>query len=142
MIRKEFWFLFLILSTVNTITAQLNDAFIYGKLIDNENQQPIVFATVRIKDKAIGVISNQDGGFSIPQEFEFEGESLVISSMGYETKEVLFSSLNDNQINLIYLKPSIIQLKEAIVVAKKKSQLGKVKGSLSPEKIVAMAILR
>ena len=57
--------------------------FLYGKVIDAETKEPVSFATIRIQNKAIGVISNDDGGFAIPLEFKEIGEILEITSMGF-----------------------------------------------------------
>ncbi|MET6991647.1 hypothetical protein [Sediminicola arcticus] len=55
----------LFLSFTISIFSQEKD-FINGKLIDSETKEPVVFATIRIKDLARGVISNADGGFKVP----------------------------------------------------------------------------
>ena len=59
--------------------------FLRGKLLDSQTQEPIPFATVRVKGYALGIISNMDGGFQIPEKFKALGGFLVISCMGYET---------------------------------------------------------
>ena len=59
-----------------------DENFIRGKLLDKKTGEPIVFATIRVKDKALGVISNKDGGFKVPLEFQYQGlEGLDLSIM-------------------------------------------------------------
>nr|WP_299342632.1 carboxypeptidase-like regulatory domain-containing protein [Allomuricauda sp.] len=89
--------------------------FIQGQLLDSSTEEPIVFATIRIKGKALGVISNQDGGFRFPLEFREEGDSLIISSMGYETKSISILSLMQDELNTIKLTPGVIELDEVLV---------------------------
>ena len=89
-------------------------------LLDSKSREPIVFATIRIKGNALGVISNQDGGFRIPLEFQEKGEELEISSMGYDTSTVPFEALETNGLNRILLQPALFQLQETIVTAIKK----------------------
>ncbi|MGB5429071.1 carboxypeptidase-like regulatory domain-containing protein [Eudoraea sp.] len=98
--------------------------FIYGKIIDAETKEPVSFATIRIQNKAIGVISNEDGGFKIPLKYQALGNVLEVSSMGYETKTILISELITNEINIIYLNVGIIELEEAVLKARKKRPLG------------------
>ncbi|WP_422081304.1 carboxypeptidase-like regulatory domain-containing protein [Ulvibacterium sp.] len=109
------------------------DDFIRGKLQDTRTGEPVVFATIRIKNKAVGVISNQDGGFRIPNKFKELGDVLIISSMGYQKKEIPIEGLSQNDVNIIRLSPGILELPEAVVTAKKKRQL-------SPRRIVRRAI--
>ncbi len=124
-----------------TLFGQDND-FFFGKLIDANTGEPVVFATIRLKDKALGVISNNDGGFKIPLDFQFKADSLLISSMGYETKQLDFGVLRKSAINKIFMKPSVFELTETVVTAKKRRTLGGVKGSLTAEQIIKYAIER
>ena len=110
--------------------------FISGRLIDAKTKEPVVFATIKSKAKALGVISNMDGGFKIPLELKSYGDTLEISSMGYMTKSVLFSSLNLNRLNLVTIEPAIENLEEVVVRGKQRI------GELSAEEIVRMAISR
>ncbi len=98
--------------------------FIYGKIIDAETKEPVSFATIRIQNKAIGVISNDDGGFAIPLKFKELSDVLEVSSLGYKTKVILISELASNEINTIYLQAGIIELDEVVLQARKKRPLG------------------
>ncbi len=107
--------------------------FIKGKLLDVQTDEPVVFATIRIKGKAVGVISNQDGSFRIPKKFKELGDVLVISSMGYQKKEIPIVGLSSEDINIVRLFQGVLELSEAVVTAKKKRRL-------SPTRIVRKAI--
>lgn len=95
--------------------------FIEGRLLDSQTNEPVVFATIRIKTKALGVISNMDGSFRIPTKFKEIGDMLEMSSMGYQTKEISIDTLEQDKLNLIFLDPGVIGLKETIVEGKDKS---------------------
>jgi hypothetical protein len=97
--------------------------FIRGKLLDAKTGEPVVFATIRVKGKSKGVISNQDGGFRVPNKFKELGDVLVISSMGYAKHEIPILDLYPEYINIIRLKPGVMVLNEAVVSAKKKRKL-------------------
>ncbi len=105
-----------------SIVLSQDQEFIEGKLIDAKTQEPIAFASIRIKDKALGIISNTDGSFKIPLRYKEFGEIIEISSMGYQSTEVLIANLLENDINSILLQPKAFELEEAVVIAKKKRQ--------------------
>ena len=54
--------------------------------MDAQTKEPVVFASIRIEDRALGVISNLEGDFRVPLDYAEKGAELEISSMGYETK--------------------------------------------------------
>ncbi len=97
--------------------------FLRGRLLDAQSREPVPFATVRVKGYALGVISNSDGGFQIPQKYKDLGGFLVISCMGYETREIPLAAFSTNQISIIGLGPGVFRLSEAVVRAEKKKRL-------------------
>ncbi|PIB32656.1 carboxypeptidase-like regulatory domain-containing protein [Maribacter sp. 4G9] len=119
-VSKGIAILFLLL-VANVCWAQEND-FLRGRVLDLESGQPVVFATVRIKDKALGVITNTDGGFQIPQKYKLEGEVLEISSMGYESLEVPLVVFNTETVLLLNMKPAILELEEVTVSKKRRTK--------------------
>ncbi|KAA2218229.1 carboxypeptidase-like regulatory domain-containing protein [Maribacter flavus] len=106
--------------------------YIIGQLVDTEKNEAIPFATIRIRDKAVGVTSNVDGTFKVPLEFKEIGEVLEISCLGYQTLLVELSTLMENEVNIVPLKPSAFELQEAVVSAEIKK--------LSAKQIVKIAI--
>ena len=107
--------------------------FIAGKLFDSSTNEPLVFANIRITDRALGVITNLDGSFRIPLRYNQYGDTIEISSMGYETKKIPIREFK-KELNIIKLDPAIINLEEAVVRAKAK------KRRLSARQIVRRAI--
>ena len=110
--------IFFLLAT--SAISQQSEDFVSGKLKEKNNQQPIPFATLRLKDKAVGVISNKDGGFRIPKYFFEEGELLQISCLGFKTREINLSNLKLDEQNVIYLEQETITLNETIIKGKRK----------------------
>ncbi|WP_149275120.1 carboxypeptidase-like regulatory domain-containing protein [Pareuzebyella sediminis] len=108
--------------------------FIQGRLVDAATGEAVVFATVRVKNRAMGVISNMDGSFKVPLTFKEVGDTLEISCMGYSTKDLLLSNFTLNETNTIELYPSVEQLNE-VVVRKRRS-----KESLGSAEIINRAI--
>lgn len=117
------------------VCAQNQTEMIKGILLDSTTEEPVVFATIRLKDRAVGVISNIDGSFQIPERFRQLEEILEISCLGYKTKEVKFSGLSKTDKNIIGLEPTAFELQETTVTAKRKRPP-------SPRKIIKRAIDR
>lgn len=109
--------------------------FFTGQLVDANSEEPVVFASIRIKDRALGVISNSDGSFRIPMKYKEYGDIIEISSMGYQTKEISITEFKSGELNSIKLEPGAIDLQEAIVKGKDKS-----KQRLTARQIVQKAI--
>ncbi len=82
-----------VLLFLTTVCYPQNGEYISGKVVDAEQKEPVPFATVRIKDRALGVISNIDGTFKIPLRFKTEGQILEISCLGFETQELRIAIL-------------------------------------------------
>ena len=117
-LRAYLIFLLLFLAA-NRILSQ-EDEYIFGKLTDSGTQEPIAFASIRIKDRALGIISNIDGGFKIPLKYKEYGDIIEISSMGYQTKEIFIQDFLVNELNDVQLQQAVLKLEEAIVTAKSK----------------------
>lgn len=129
----RFFFILFMLSSHPSVFAQQGE-FIRGILLDAKTAEPIVFASIRIKDRALGVISNLDGSFRIPIKYREYGDIIEISSMGYRTKEVLIHDFSIYVTNTVRLQPAIFELAEATVSAKRKRK------RLRPRQIVQKAI--
>jgi hypothetical protein len=93
------------------------DTFLLGRLLDSDSGEGVAFATIRLEGKAIGVVSNEDGSFQIPERFSKLGELLNISSMGYESLRIPVADLHSDIVNNLLLHPAIFELKEAVVKA-------------------------
>lgn len=92
-----------------TSSALAQDLRVTGKVLD-ENGDPFIGATVRAKsDSAKGTLTNADGIFTLTVK---QGETLVISYIGYHTEEVrAAASLT------VRLRPDSEMLDEVVVTA-------------------------
>ena len=118
--RSKSFFLFVIILFCFEGFGQGEQGFINGLLLDAQTNEPVVFASIRIKDRALGVISNLAGDFRVPSDYAEKEAELEISSMGYETKTLTFASLAPFELNIIYLQPALLQLNEAVVTGRRK----------------------
>lgn len=124
-----------LLLSINLLCGQQPE-FVDGRLINSKTQEPIPYASIRIKNNNMGVISNSDGGFKIPFNFKKIGDTLEISSIGYKTKKAPLSKFSRNQVNIISLIERIEVLNEVVVVKSKKHK------RLNAKEIVKSAIKR
>ncbi|MBU2906023.1 carboxypeptidase-like regulatory domain-containing protein [Arenibacter algicola] len=118
--------------------------FVSGMLLDAETIEPISFASIRVKNRAVGVISNNDGSFRIPLKFRDLNDTLEITSMGYDSREIIIGDLIKDKLNRLYLNPMLIQLDEVTLKASKKRGKGRNAGNnekpISAEEIIGQAI--
>lgn len=91
---KAIAFLFLF-SFVNTLAQQIT-------VLDSITNDPIPF--VHVFDGYSGVVANQDGRFYM--DVSEKGDSLSLSCLGYASKTISFSQMNDT----IYLAPKAVEL--------------------------------
>jgi hypothetical protein len=125
---------FAVLCVVATTLSQAqNTPLITGKVVDGKSNEPIPFATIRLKNKFIGVISNADGDFQLPSRFRLLGDTLLISCIGYTTKMVPLTSLKEGEINTVALSESIGILSEVKITGKRNRRV-------TPYKIVKSAL--
>ena len=133
--------LFVLLCTT-TLFSQERE-FVTGRLVDSKTEEPVVFATLRVKNKAVGVISNMDGTFRVPLALKTFGDTLEISSLGYASRDILLFQLAQDKINLIKLDPAVELLDEVEVQGTRISRKRVLKEKrMSAAKIVRMAIKR
>ncbi len=88
---------------------------ISARVVDIESGESLGFASVGIKGVAIGTISNGQGEFDFHFPIDHRNDILVVSMMGYKNYEAPVWTLVDNNINIIRLEKSIIELQEVVV---------------------------
>ena len=85
-----------------------------GMVIDEENKEPVIGAVVFIDGTNKGIATNIDGQFALKVPSD---TSLVISSIGYNSKKVRVSSLLSSDNNVIMLeKDAMTGLVEVVTV--------------------------
>lgn len=114
------------------VSAQ-SQVLVRGRLMDAKSGEPVAFATVKLRSKPLGTISNSDGSFKIPNKYRINRDTIVITSIGYTTKVVALQQLKLDTVNTIYVHTATAQLQEVVVEAKKKK-------SMSAYKVVREAI--
>jgi hypothetical protein len=107
---------FLTICLLSVIAAAYGQqSVISGKVIDEDDEEPLPFATIGVEGTTRGVISNTIGEFDLHYDQSTGSESMVIQMLGYEDYRVPISSLGQG-VNIFRLKKMAIQLKEVIIV--------------------------
>jgi hypothetical protein len=115
----KYIFSFFVVFFFHTILLQAQE--ISALVLDSHTRQPVPFASVQYAPGK-GVVTNEEGNFSLFGKFS-EADSLIISSIGYETFVV---GLKDVKGEGILLKPSTIELSNVFLTNK----------NLKPEEII------
>ena len=113
------------------IYCQQSD-YIRGKVIDSKTSMPVSYATVLLKNSQVGIHTNAEGDFRIPNNSGFQSDSLIVTCIGFHRLSVTFSVLKISEMNNLMLVPNIYGLNEVKVTARKRR--------LSPEIIIARAL--
>jgi hypothetical protein len=107
--------LLLIFSFLIAFSAQAQKITLSATVQDNQSQEPLPYASVGIKGKSLGTITNLQGQFDFHFPVEFRNEILVISMLGYENFEAPIWSLLDSKITVLPMTRSTTVLKEVEV---------------------------
>ena len=93
-----------------------------GMVIDEENKEPVIGAGVFIDGTNKGIATDIDGQFALKVPSD---TSLVISSIGYNTKKVRVSSLLSSDNNVIMLEKHAMTGLVAVVTVNAASDTGR-----------------
>lgn len=76
------------------------------KLIDEESNQPVAFATVTIPERNLTIVTDSVGVFDVPGSLPDQEYTIEISSIGYETTTISSKRIrgNNSQQHLIILQ--------------------------------------
>ncbi|HKJ81255.1 MAG TPA: carboxypeptidase-like regulatory domain-containing protein [Ignavibacteriaceae bacterium] len=110
--------------------------YVIGKVVDSKTAEPVPFATVRLKNSQVGIITNAEGDFRILNEPEFQSDSLIVTCIGFHRLSVPFGMLKKSVINNLRLETYVYELHEVTVNARRTRQ----RNSLTSVIIVDRAI--
>ncbi|MCA0933130.1 carboxypeptidase-like regulatory domain-containing protein [Lutimonas saemankumensis] len=110
-------FAFLLLVSLGGLNLHAQDnSFVTGKIINGEDNLPLPFASIRLKNHQIGTISNDDGEFDFYIPKSKRNDTLSISFIGFNSYEVPLQNI-DRALEII-LTPSSNVLDEIILTEK------------------------
>ncbi len=109
--KSHFLTLIFLLITVATFAQRE----LKGKVADFLTYQPIESASIYIKNTTTGSITNADGNFVLKVPQQYLNDTLVISSIGYKSYNVMVAEFENGSD--IYLEEDVASLDEVVIVA-------------------------
>jgi hypothetical protein len=88
--------------------------YIAGVILDDETLEPLPFATVGLKNKGRGTVSNNNGEFGLKISSDLVNDTLSISYLGYLTIEIPVKQANGKNFT-IPMKREFISIPEIII---------------------------
>ncbi len=111
-LRREAFGYLLVASLLAASEAQAQRVTISGKVVDRETREPLPFASIGIKGKSNGTITNLQGEFDFHLPSGFTQEVFVVNTLGYQGFEAVVSSMLQQKNVVIELEKSTIVLQE------------------------------
>ena len=113
-------FIFLTLLSFLSFFAFAQNITISGTITDSKNSQPVPFATFGVKGKNIGTVADENGNFNfiVASGKVSAEESLIISSIGYESVTILLTKFKTGKQH-ISLAPSSHSLQAVTIKPQK-----------------------
>ena len=88
--------------------------YISGIITDAESKEPLAFATVSIKNKGKGMVSNANGVFGLKIEREFLTDTISVSYLGFLRREIPVEQAVGNNFNISMIR-EFISIPEIII---------------------------
>jgi hypothetical protein len=85
-----------------------------GALFDQQTGEPVIFASIHVLQTAMGVVTNQEGGFQLTVPDSLKQLTLRFTHIGYESQETELALLKEGFIN-VGMKPVVVPLQEVVV---------------------------
>ncbi|MCC1483854.1 carboxypeptidase-like regulatory domain-containing protein [Winogradskyella immobilis] len=90
-----------------------------GKILDEDTNEPIIYANILHQQKSTGTFSDQNGAFTLLINNGSKSDIILISHIGYETMSLTLEKAQ--KIEIFKLKPN--KLEEIIITSKSKFKL-------------------
>src|SRR5690554_3805873 len=114
--KKRISYLALVILLAGTASHAQNK--LTGVVQNAENRTVLSDVEVYVKGTTVGVVTNEDGSFTVSTEL-VQGQ-IELSMLGYASKTISFNFETTNELNLgiIYLNESTESLDEIVVMAR------------------------
>lgn len=97
---------------VDSTTSNLR--YLTGKIIDEENSQPLPFATIALKNKGKGTVTNINGDFGLKISPDLINDTLSFSYLGYLRREIPVQKAFEKNL-IVAMKREFISIPEIII---------------------------
>jgi len=112
--------LLLLLIGFGLATALAQQVTIAGRIIDDDTQEPIAFATILMKENGYWAITGDDGTFNM-KNIPVGKATLTIQCLGYATRQLALNITKNIPRLRITLKQETLKLDEVTVTAQRKN---------------------
>lgn len=96
--------------------SEITQIEISGKILSGKSMEPVPFAAIKIINKPMGTISDEQGVFSWKPDSLNISDSLIISAIGYKKFICPVSFFLHNRNIEVQLEDSVYQLGESLVI--------------------------
>lgn len=111
-------FLSIIIGIMSVIVYS-QEKIISGKVLNFENNEPLAYVNIGIKNKTVGTVSNENGLFKLSLNDKVTSkDTIIFSYIGFKTEKYLVSELNKTKKPILLL-PKNMELDEVVVSSKK-----------------------
>jgi len=109
-----FGFLFSVSAFPQSLTKE--NITVKGIIVEDENKQPLAYASIGLLNKSIGTLTDSLGNFKFQISQDNLADTLQISLVGYYSKKVLVKNLIESKEHTISLRIKITELAEVGIV--------------------------
>ncbi len=113
--RKLIFAILIVVCTCGFYAATAQQTIVRGVVLDSISREPLSFASVYFQDTQIGLLTDEEGKYSIQAPVKSNVDTLICSYFGYGLKKYPVSSGVVQNLT-IYLAPSSYQIDEVIIV--------------------------
>lgn len=104
---------------VSLIAHGQNPITLKGKVTDIDSNEPLPYASISIKGKPIGTVTNADGEFDFNLTTPYGGDTLITSMLGYNSYLIGLAEIKEYKNLRIRLGVRPVLLNEVVIVAKR-----------------------
>jgi len=116
---KTLVLLFVLLFPFSAFVTMANGQMLEGVVVDAITDEPLPYCNVGVFNKDNGTVTNEDGRFKIDISKLSSNDTIRISYIGYETSDILGSSLDSKDGVKIRLNPIDIQIPDVQITNRK-----------------------
>ncbi len=87
---------------------------VQGRVIDESSRNPLAYATVGIKGRAVGITSNFDGVFTLKLSNDYLDDQISVSHIGYQSQVLPVQLFIDKKVDIL-MKTDYISIQEVMI---------------------------
>jgi len=95
------------------------DVLVKGKILDQENNQPLAYVNVGVLNKSQGTLTDTLGNFNFHISQENLADTMQISLVGYSSKRITVKDFIESKENTFRLTVKLTELAEVVITSNK-----------------------